>query len=365
MHAAWDDGQDRRRRGSVHLPHVGAGRRVGACGRRDGRRRAADAPPARRADGDDEGAARRTAVRAATRSRTCGRPRRRSTAAFGYGLASRIGESTLARERTRFAQPFEPRGTVRLVDLDEAAKAFPPLYEQVLEQRPGMFTRDKAWWETRRLHDDPGAAPRRPAEPCAARARRQAGRLRALPGRSRTGRPALERRGDDQRGGRADAGGDARALAVAARLRLDVEVRRRPAAARPRAVPAARRAAANGFQVNDGVWVRHPRRRRRRCSARTYTGDGEVVLDVTDALMPGERRPLARRARRRRAHRRGSRLACSTSPVSARCTSAASRSHELVRAFRAEELKPGAVERARRALRDRPRAVVPGDLLGG
>jgi predicted acetyltransferase len=74
---------------------------------------------------------------------------------FGYGLASRIGAMTLPRERTSFAEPFEPRGTVRLVDLEEAARTFPPLYEQVFAQRPGMFSRSKEWWETRRLFDDP------------------------------------------------------------------------------------------------------------------------------------------------------------------------------------------------------------------
>lgn len=74
---------------------------------------------------------------------------------FGYGLASRTGEMTLAKERTAFAQPFTPRGTVRLVDADEAARTFPPLYEQVFAQRPGLFSRSQAWWETRRLYDDP------------------------------------------------------------------------------------------------------------------------------------------------------------------------------------------------------------------
>jgi len=73
---------------------------------------------------------------------------------FGYGLASRIGEISLAKDRTRFALPFEPRGTVRLVDLEEAARTFPPLYEQVVAQRPGMFIRSQDWWETRRLFDD-------------------------------------------------------------------------------------------------------------------------------------------------------------------------------------------------------------------
>jgi predicted acetyltransferase len=74
---------------------------------------------------------------------------------FGYGLASRIGAISLAKDRTRFAVPFEPRGTVRLVDLEEAARTFPPLHEQVFAQRPGMFVRSKEWWETRKLFDDP------------------------------------------------------------------------------------------------------------------------------------------------------------------------------------------------------------------
>ena len=74
---------------------------------------------------------------------------------FGYGLASRVGKMSLARDRTRFAVPFEPRGTVRLVDLDEAARLFPPLYDQYAAERPGVFSRSASWWEKRRLCDDP------------------------------------------------------------------------------------------------------------------------------------------------------------------------------------------------------------------
>jgi predicted acetyltransferase len=74
---------------------------------------------------------------------------------FGYGMASRMGQIELAKDRARFAAPFEPRGTFRLLDRDEAAQLFPPLYEQVVAQRPGMFTRSTAWWETRKLNDDP------------------------------------------------------------------------------------------------------------------------------------------------------------------------------------------------------------------
>ena len=35
---------------------------------------------------------------------------------FGYGLASFCGEITLAHEHTAFAHPFEPEGTLRLID---------------------------------------------------------------------------------------------------------------------------------------------------------------------------------------------------------------------------------------------------------
>jgi predicted acetyltransferase len=74
---------------------------------------------------------------------------------FGFGLASRAGRMTLARERTRFALPFEPRGQFRLVAADEGVRIFPPLYDAVYAQRPGMFSRSPVWWETRRLRDDP------------------------------------------------------------------------------------------------------------------------------------------------------------------------------------------------------------------
>ncbi len=74
---------------------------------------------------------------------------------FGYGLASRIGAMRLGRDRSGFAQSFEQRGTVRLVGLEEAARTFPALYDEVTAQRPGMFHRSKEWWETRKLFDNP------------------------------------------------------------------------------------------------------------------------------------------------------------------------------------------------------------------
>src|SRR5919204_3374485 len=45
---------------------------------------------------------------------------------FGYGLASWVGEASIAREWGAFAQPLERRGRLRFVEPDEAAQLFPP-----------------------------------------------------------------------------------------------------------------------------------------------------------------------------------------------------------------------------------------------
>jgi len=203
---------------------------------------------------------------------------------FGYGLASRIGEISLAKDRTRFALPFEPRGTVRLVNLEEAARIFPPLYEQVVVQRPGMFIRSKDWWETRKLFDDP--------------ARRQGG-PKNLVLLELDGKPAgyaIYNVKQDWVSGFSK--GVVNIVEVvtptpeAARelwrwlldfdwtsefsanfLPLDHELFM--LVAEPRRLQ---------FKVNDGVWVRLIDIGQA-LSARTYN-DGEIVLDVEDAFMP-------------------------------------------------------------------------------
>lgn len=84
---------------------------------------------------------------------------------FGYGLASFCGEIKLAHEYTSFAQPFEPEGTIRLLDKDEAREVVPPVYERVRAHWPGMFSRDELWWDQRELEDPEdrreGAGPKR------------------------------------------------------------------------------------------------------------------------------------------------------------------------------------------------------------
>jgi predicted acetyltransferase len=84
---------------------------------------------------------------------------------FGYGLASFCGEITLAHEHNSFAQPFEPQGTLRLIDADEGLEAIPPVFERIRPEWPGMFSRNRLWWENREIADPEerrdGAGPKR------------------------------------------------------------------------------------------------------------------------------------------------------------------------------------------------------------
>jgi predicted acetyltransferase len=82
---------------------------------------------------------------------------------FGYGIASWAGELNVPHEQDAFAEPLELAGTVRFVTPEEARKLFPPVYDAVRRERPGMMSRSKTWWEDRhlRLPDEEKSAPRR------------------------------------------------------------------------------------------------------------------------------------------------------------------------------------------------------------
>src|SRR3954463_5028737 len=84
---------------------------------------------------------------------------------FGYGLASFAGEIKLAHEYTSFAQQFEPEGTIRFLEPDEARETVSPVYERARRLTPGMFSRDQLWWEQREVRDPEerreGAGPKR------------------------------------------------------------------------------------------------------------------------------------------------------------------------------------------------------------
>ena len=70
---------------------------------------------------------------------------------FGYGQAGFAGEIAARKGRDAFVTPRERSGTVRLVQPDEALEAFPPIWEALARQRPGMHSRSRDWWELRTL----------------------------------------------------------------------------------------------------------------------------------------------------------------------------------------------------------------------
>ena len=72
---------------------------------------------------------------------------------YGYGMASLHGELGLARERAGFALPYERRARLRFVEADEALELFPPVWEALRAERPGVFARTAAWWESRTVAD--------------------------------------------------------------------------------------------------------------------------------------------------------------------------------------------------------------------
>ncbi len=82
---------------------------------------------------------------------------------FGYGIASWAGELSVPHEWDAFVEPLEPAGTARFVTPEEARELFPPIYEAVCRERPGMLSKTETWWELRTLYlpESEAAAPLR------------------------------------------------------------------------------------------------------------------------------------------------------------------------------------------------------------
>ncbi len=72
---------------------------------------------------------------------------------FGFGLSTLSSSIDLERDRARLVSSAPPAGTVRLIDRDEAARAFPPIFEEARVSTPGFYTRTPAWWEIEVLGD--------------------------------------------------------------------------------------------------------------------------------------------------------------------------------------------------------------------
>jgi predicted acetyltransferase len=84
---------------------------------------------------------------------------------FGYGPAAYAGEVSIPKEYVDFVATREPSGTMRIVEKDDALETFPPLWEGLARERPGVFMRSRDWWALRALRDPPerrgGAGPKR------------------------------------------------------------------------------------------------------------------------------------------------------------------------------------------------------------
>ena len=72
---------------------------------------------------------------------------------FGYGVSTHWLDLNAESRRMSFRDDPGPRGTVRLVDEEEAYRQFPVIYERLRSKRPGMLSRSEHWWRRHRLAD--------------------------------------------------------------------------------------------------------------------------------------------------------------------------------------------------------------------
>jgi predicted acetyltransferase len=205
---------------------------------------------------------------------------------FGYGCAAFAGEVSVPKEHSSYAVPREPRGRVRLIEADEALSAFSPLWDAFARVRPGVFGRSSRWWERRVLADPrehrEGAGPKRFAllEVDGSPAAYAVYRHRASwEGGSSTGAVEVVEA----------IGADPEALAELWRFLLDVDwVASASASLVPPDHPLfflLREPRRMRYRMGDGLWVRLVDVGAA-LAARTYAGDGELVLDLADELCP-------------------------------------------------------------------------------
>jgi predicted acetyltransferase len=72
---------------------------------------------------------------------------------FGYGLATLQTEIDAQKDKIQFARPVEVKGRVRIVDRDEAAERFPPIFEARRATTPGSLNRIDAKWRYQLVND--------------------------------------------------------------------------------------------------------------------------------------------------------------------------------------------------------------------
>jgi predicted acetyltransferase len=205
---------------------------------------------------------------------------------YGYGLGSLNASIEIDRERSAFRDSRPPSGAIRLVGRDEAADLMPPVYDAVRATTPGFYERSATWWDVEILSDYEWA-------------RRGAGR-KYFAVHERDGRPtghAIYRIRSEW----GDVGSKSELRVIEAlavdpaatrdvwRYLFDIDLIARITAhpapvdhplllllAEPRRLR---------LRVGDGLWLRIldvPAA----LAGRGYGADGQLVLEVTDALLP-------------------------------------------------------------------------------
>ena len=262
---------------------------------------------------------------------------------FGYGLGSWCGEVTIPRERGTFARPVERRGQVRFVSADEAVELFPPVWDALRRERPGVPSRTESWWRGRVL--------RTPEEQKA-----HAKRFVALDLDGSVQAYAIYRAAAAFDGGISNAklevlealGASAQATAEIWRFLLDVDWMETIAAsllppdhplflllAHPRRVR---------YRRGDALWMRVVDVGAA-LSGRAYAGEGSVVFEVRDSFCPWNEGRWKLEGGKARRTDEPAEIALDADALGSAYLGAISFA-ELRDALRVEELAPGAVARA-------------------
>jgi predicted acetyltransferase len=264
---------------------------------------------------------------------------------FGYGPAAYAGEVNIPKEYVDFIAPREPSGTMRIVEKDEALETFPPLWDGLARERPGVFMRARDWWELRALRDPPerrgGAGPKRFV-------------LLEVDG-APAGYAIYRHKMDWDEGVSSGKvlvieaiAAEASALAELWRYLLDIDwVASISSWLLPPDHPlffVLAQTRRMRYRLGDGLWVR-PVDVGAALSGRTYPEDGEVVFEVRDSFCPwneGRWKLAGGTAERTNAD---ADLALDISMLGAAYLGGI-RFAQLAQGGGVEELKPGAVERA-------------------
>jgi predicted acetyltransferase len=205
---------------------------------------------------------------------------------FGYGLASVAAGLEIARTHTAFNRPVDWQGTTQVVKVDEALELFPQVYDQVALITPGMLARTAEWWKKRTLAD--------------AEWRRDGGGELAFTVLEQAGAPeayAIYRLNFSYADGLPTGttvvveamGVTPAATAAVWRYLLDIDwMAKLEAELLPVDHPLHLLLLEQNrmrFRVGDGLWIR-PVDVGAALAARTYAGEGDVVIEVTDEFCP-------------------------------------------------------------------------------